>query len=327
MRWLVPRSGASPQSRTTSFAPRPSTRSPAASSSRASAARRRSSIARWTTARGFASSTAAAPEIPSEVAATRLVRALGFAADTITLVEAPALPRLPGSSRSSTMKTVGAVHARRLYSKVDRYDAITETSSGWRSSASHDGQPIETDEPKGWAFSRARSGRTRRRAAPRARTSTRCACSRCSWRTGTTRPRTSGSCACQPTSGPTAALPGAVADAAGPRRGVRSAQGRSRRVGARPAIWADRATLPSRCGLPYDGATFTARPDRRSRPPAPRRAARQLTDAQVADLFAARALRSAERGLFSDVRPVDDWVRAFKTRVAMITDGPPCPAL
>jgi hypothetical protein len=49
-----------------------------------------------------------------------------------------------------------------------------------------------------------------------------------------------------------------------------------------------------------------------------------LTDDEIADLF--RGARfDQKRGLFSDVRPVPGWVDAFKARVRLIADGPPCP--
>jgi len=50
----------------------------------------------------------------------------------------------------------------------------------------------------------------------------------------------------------------------------------------------------------------------------------RLTDDDIADLFAG-ARFDQKRGLFSDVRPVDGWVEAFKTRVRLISEGPPCP--
>jgi hypothetical protein len=79
-------------------------------------------------------------------------------------------------------------------------------------------------------------------------------------------------------------------------------------------------------GLPYDGATFR---DVRVGEPGRQlfiRRLHRISPAHAADLFAG-ARFDQKRGLFSDVRPVDDWVRAFRTRVAMVTDGPPCPAL
>jgi len=90
-------------------------------------------------------------------------------------------------------------------------------------------------------------------------------------------------------------------------------------------IWSDRV----RCRitmrhLPYSGATFQ---DVRVGEAGRQLAARlfeRLTDDDIADLF--RAARfDQERGLFSDVRPVAGWVDAFKMRVRLISEGPPCP--
>jgi len=78
--------------------------------------------------------------------------------------------------------------------------------------------------------------------------------------------------------------------------------------------------------LPYHGGTFT---DVRVGEPGRQlfiARLRRISAADAADIFAG-ARFDQKRGLFSDVRPVADWVRAFRTRVAMITDGPPCPAL
>jgi len=92
-------------------------------------------------------------------------------------------------------------------------------------------------------------------------------------------------------------------------------------------IWADR----TRCRvtmrhLPYSGATFQdARVSEAGRQLAARLLGR-LTDDDIADLF--RGARfDQKRGLFSDVRPVAGWVDAFKARVRLIADGPPCPPL
>jgi hypothetical protein len=91
-------------------------------------------------------------------------------------------------------------------------------------------------------------------------------------------------------------------------------------------IWADR----SRCVLtmrhmPYSGATFMDVPIGEAGRLFLARRLASLSDAQIAALFAG-ARFDRPRGVFSDLHPVDQWVDAFRERVAMISEGPPCPS-
>ena len=95
---------------------------------------------------------------------------------------------------------------------------------------------------------------------------------------------------------------------------------------ATTSIWGDRASCRlTMAALPYSGATFrdthVGEPGRQFLV----ERLRQLSEEQIADLFAG-ARFDQKRGLFKDARPVSEWVRAFRIRLAMITDGPPCPA-
>jgi hypothetical protein len=77
--------------------------------------------------------------------------------------------------------------------------------------------------------------------------------------------------------------------------------------------------------LPYGGATFApavvTEPGRRFLAGL----LSQLRETQIRDLFAG-ARFDQKRGLFSNPRPVDEWVRAFQDKVRSVTEGPPCPA-
>jgi hypothetical protein len=90
-------------------------------------------------------------------------------------------------------------------------------------------------------------------------------------------------------------------------------------------IWSDRP----RCRitmrhLPYSGATFADVEIGEAGRLLAARLLGRLTDEDIADLF--RSARFDQtRGLFSDVKPVAGWVEAFKTRVRLISEGPPCP--
>jgi hypothetical protein len=90
-------------------------------------------------------------------------------------------------------------------------------------------------------------------------------------------------------------------------------------------IWEDRATcVATMRGLPYDGATF--RPARISE--SGRRLTAdllsQLSDSQLADLFAG-ARFDKRRVWFKRDTPVTAWIEAFKAKAAAISAGPPCP--
>jgi len=77
--------------------------------------------------------------------------------------------------------------------------------------------------------------------------------------------------------------------------------------------------------LPYSGATFRDTQVGEEGRQFLMQQLRQLSDAQMSELFAG-ARFDKRRGLFKNPRPVQEWVRGFRTRLAMITDGPPCPA-
>jgi len=264
-----------------------------------------------------------ASEIPSEAAATRLVRALGFAADTITLVKRLRCHGCPVEP-FTTMKTVGAVHAGSLFTHAVDYGEYHDFD--WVAvERKYDGQPIETATEQGWSFHELDQVDASEGGAPRAHVDAlrllaaflahwdnkaenqRLVCVSREWPAGAPCPE------------PVLVLQDLGA-AFGPRKV--DLEGWST-----TGIWGDRTTCRlSMRGLPYDGATFSdVRVGEAGRQLLATRL-RQVSAAHAADLFAG-ARFDQTRGLFSDVHPVDAWVRAFMTRVAMISDGPPCPAL
>jgi hypothetical protein len=262
-------------------------------------------------------------EIPSEAAATRLVRALGFAADTVTLVRRLRCHGCPVDP-FTTMKTVGAVGAGPLYAHA--IDYAEHHDFDWVAmERKYDGHSIETATQQGWAFHELEQVDAARGGAPRAQVDAlrlmaaflahwdnkadnqRLVCVSRDW---------SGGVACPE---PVLVLQDLGA-AFGPRKVDLDGWSTT-------GIWGDRSNCRlSMRGLPHDGATFA---DVRVGEPGRQllaRGLRQVSEAQAADLFAG-ARFDQRRGLFTEVRPVDDWVRAFMTRVRMISDGPPCPAL
>ena len=263
-----------------------------------------------------------AAEIPSEAAATRLVRALGFPADTITLVKRLRCHGCP-SDPFATMKTVEAAHAGSLFTHAVDYGEYRDFD--WVAiERKYDGRPIETATQQGWDFHELDQVDVSQGGAPRAHVDAlrllaaflshwdnksdnqRLVCLSQPWPENTPCPE------------PLLILQDLGA-AFGPRKVDLDGWNT---IG----IWRDRATCTlSMRALPYHGATFTdVRVGEAGRQLFMQRL-RRISAAHATAIFAG-ARFDQKRGLFSDVRPVDDWVRAFGTRVAMITDGPPCPA-
>ena len=90
-------------------------------------------------------------------------------------------------------------------------------------------------------------------------------------------------------------------------------------------IWEDRrACKLSMEELPYGGGTFgSTRVSERGRSFLVK-LLEQLSDAQLADLFAG-ARFDKPRSALNGTRSVPEWVRVFKSRVRTISEGPPCP--
>ena len=264
-----------------------------------------------------------AAEIPSEAAATSLIRALGLPSDTITLVERLRCHGCPAEP-FTTLKTVQAVHGGPLFTHAVDYGRHRDFD--WVAiERKYDGQPIETATVQGWSFHELEQVDASQGGAPRAHVDAlrllaaflahwdnksenqRLVCVSRSWPDGAPCPE------------PVLMLQDLGA-AFGPRKVDLDGW-------TGTGIWGDRATCRlSMRGLPYDGASFA---DVRIGEPGRQMLLtrlRRISEAQAADLFAG-ARFDQKRGLFSDVRPVTDWARAFTMRVKMISDGPPCPAL
>jgi hypothetical protein len=264
-----------------------------------------------------------AAEIPSEAAATRLTRALGFAADEITLVKRLRCYGCPDQPFAA-VKAAQMVRALPLLRHTLDYDEYRDFD--WVAvERKFDGRPIETATVQGWAFHELDLVDASKGGAPRAHVDAlrllaaflahwdnkpdnqRLVCVSAEWPPGS--PCRSSMLVLQDLG---AAFGPAKVDLDG---------------WTQTGIWGDR----SKCrltmrGLPFDGATFSdVRVGEQGRQLLAQRL-RQLTEQQIADLFAG-ARFDRRRGLFSDVRPVDEWVRAFQKRVTMIAGGPACPPL
>jgi hypothetical protein len=264
------------------------------------------------------------PEIPSEVASTRLLHVLGFAADNMTLVEKVRCYGCPAEP-FMTMKTLGLAGAEKLYGKV--MDPKDYKDFDWAAvERRHPGRAIETEDVEGWAFFELDLIDPKKGGAPRAHVDAlrllavflshwdnksenqRLVClSDKDWPEG-------GKC------GRPLAMLQDVGSAWGPRK-VDIAEW------TKAPMWSDRASCTtSMDALPYHGATF--------QPVKISEAGRkhlgglitQLTDQQLDDLFRSARFDHAT-GLFGGVKatPIDQWVAAFKAKAKQITDGPSCP--
>ena len=263
------------------------------------------------------------PEVPSEVAAAKLLHALGFGADNVAIVEkvrcygCPAEPFI-------TMKTLGLAGAQKLYEKV--MDAKEYKDFEWAAvERKHYGRPIETEEVEGWAFFELDLIDPRKGGSPRAHVDAlrllavmlshwdnksenqRLVClSEKDWPDG-------GRC-----SRPFAMLQD-VGSAFGPRKV-------DLREWEKAPLWADRASCTtSMDALPYHGATFT--------PVKITEAGRkhlggllsQLSDRQIEGLFRSARFDQPTGMLAKHSAPVAEWVRVFKGKVRQVTEGPSCP--
>jgi hypothetical protein len=261
-------------------------------------------------------------EIPAEAAGTRLVRALGFGADTITLVKRLRCYGCPVDP-FATIKTIGLVRAGELYSHTLDYEQFRDYE--WVAmERKFDGKPIESAMQQGWAFFELDRLASRGGGAPRAHLDALklLAVFLAHWDNKADNQRLVCESRNWPEHSPCPA-PLLVLQDLGATFGPRKVdlEGWSQ-----APIWDDRKTCQlTMRGLPYDGATFSdTRVGEEGRQLLARLLGR-ISDAQATDLFDG-ARFDEKRGLFSDIRPVEAWVHAFKARVAAITDGKPCPS-
>ncbi len=264
------------------------------------------------------------PEIPGELASTRLLHALGFGADNVELYEKVVCYGCP-KEPFLTMKTLGLAGAEKLYGKV--MNPKDHEDFEWAAvERKHYGRPIETDEVEGWGFFETDLIDQKKGGAPRAHVDAlrllavflahwdnksenqRLVClSEKDWPDG-------GKCG----------RPFAMLQDVGSTWGPRKVDNKE---WAKAPIWSDRASCTaSMDALPYHGATF--------QPVKISEAGRkhlggllsQLSDQQLDALF--RGARfDQSTGMFGGVKatPIEEWVKAFKIRVKQITDGPSCP--
>jgi hypothetical protein len=263
------------------------------------------------------------PEIPSEVAVSRLLHTLGFGADDVMLV-----PRLRcygcPAEPFVTMRTLGLAGAHDLYGKVMNKDSYKDFE--WVAvERKHWGRAIETEQLEGWAFFELDLIEEKKGGAPRAHVDAlrllavmlahwdnksenqRLVClSEKDWPEG-------GKC-----SQPLAMLQD-VGSSFGPRK-VDLPKWEEQ------PIWSDRASCTATMdGLPYNGATF--KPVKISERGRKHLGSllQQLSDQQITALFSGARFDQAKGIVGFSASPVSEWTRVFKKKVQQIADGPACP--
>jgi hypothetical protein len=263
------------------------------------------------------------PEIPSEVAAARLLHALGFGADHVMLVEklrcygCPAEPFV-------TMRTLGLAGAEKLYGKV--MDPKEYKDFEWVAvERKHDGRPIETEELEGWAFFELDLIDPRKGGAPRAHVDALrlLAVLLAHWDNKTDNQRLLCLSEKDWPEGGRCSKPFALLQDVGSAFGPRKVDLES---WEQAPIWADRATCKTTMDhLPYHGATFKPVQISEAGRQHLAKLLQQLSDRQVDDLF--RGARFDQSAGFIGFRttPIPEWSRVFKAKVRQISDGPPCP--
>ena len=263
------------------------------------------------------------PEIPSEIAASRLLHALGFGSDTVTLYEHVRCFGCP-KDPFITMKAVDFTGAEGLYSKLVNYDTFEDFE--WALvERKHPARAIEAGKLEGWAFHELDQIDEAKGGAPRAHIDAlrllavfiahwdnksenqRLVClSQQDWPEGGR---------CEKPFGMLQDVGGAF----GPRKVDLSGWQ------AAP-IWGNRETcVATMASLPYKGATFNPVPITEAGRRHLASLLEPLTDNQIEDLFAGARFDKKKSFMTAPAKPVSEWVRVFKSRVRQITEGAPCP--
>jgi hypothetical protein len=260
-------------------------------------------------------------EVPAEAAATRLLATLGFGADMVTPLERLRCFGCPNEP-FLTSKIAEVTGTQPIVERAaDENDDVEFEWVGVEQKFA--ARPIESESQKGWAFFELDSVDPSKGGAPRAHVDAlrllavflahwdnkgenqRLVCLSDAWRKGTPCPEPF-------------LLVQDLGSTFGPNRVDLDEWEQAE-------IWEDRAACKlSMEKLPYGGGTFgPTRVSERGR----RFFAKlvgELSDAQLTDLFTwARFDKS--RSLWKETSPVSEWVRVFKKRARVISEGPQCP--
>jgi hypothetical protein len=262
-------------------------------------------------------------EVPAEVASTRLLRALGFGADDVEFVEQLKCYGCP-EEPFSVMKAVEITRAEQLYKSLmlsyDDYEQFAWPAIERR----FEGQPVETEQLSGWAMFELDTIDPHKGGAPRKHVDALrlLAVFLAHWDNKADNQRLVCLSEVDPDHAEQCERPFLLLQDVGSTFGPAKVD---LDAWKKAPIWEDRSTcLTSMRELPFNGATFgQARISEEGR----RFLADMLTglsDRQLVDLFTTSRFDD-ELGLMRRSSPIADWVSAFKSRVRLIADGPPCP--
>lgn len=263
------------------------------------------------------------PEIPSEVASSRLLHALGFGTDNVMLVENVRCFGCP-KEPFITMKAVDFTQAEGFYSKLVNYGAYEDFE--WALvERKHAARPIATETVEGWAFHELDQISEAKGGASRAHVDSLrlMAVFLAHWDNKPENQRLVCLSQSDWAEGERCEKPFAMINDLGGSFGPRKVDlGGWQTV----PIWGNRDTcLASMEKLPYEGATF--------RPIEVTEAGRrhlasllgQLSDDQIQDLFEGARFDRKKSLFTAHAKPISDWVQVFKNKVRQISDGAPCP--
>jgi hypothetical protein len=265
------------------------------------------------------------PELPAEVAATRLLRGVGFGADTVNFVETLRCYGCP-KEPFAMMKAVELTRAEQLYKGLMLNYGTYETFKWVTVERKYGGRTMASEKLEGWNFFELEKIDERAGGAPRAHVDALrlMGVFLAHWDNKPENQRLV--CLSQEDWGPgeTCRRPFALLQDVGATFGPHKVDLPNWHE---TVIWEDRAACrTSMRKLPYDGATF--KPAQIS--DAGRKHLAQLlsalTDQQIRDLFTTARFDEA-RGFFRRSYSIDDWVAAFKAKVSQIADGPACPSV
>jgi hypothetical protein len=261
-------------------------------------------------------------EIPSEVAATRLLRSLGFGADSVTLVERVRCHGCP-SAPFMTMKAVDLTQTETVFKKLVDYGDHKDFE--WVAvEQKHHGRAIETDSAEGWAFFELIGVDAGKGGAPRAHVDALrlMAVFLAHWDNKSENQRLVCVDSDSPDDG-TCQKPFAMLQDVGAAFGPTRVD--LKRWEQAP-IWVNRGTCTvSMETLPDRGGTFA--------PVTITDAGRrllasllgQLRDQQLTDLFTWARFHRLKPFIPSRQHTVAEWVGVFKRKVREISEGPACP--
>lgn len=264
------------------------------------------------------------PEIPSEVASTRLLHALGFGADRVTLVETLRCHGCP-SDPFVVLKAVDFTHVDEIYKKFVNYESHTDFE--WAAvERRHEGRTIKGQDLEGWAFFELRSITPEKGGAPRAHVDALrlLAVFLAHWDNKSENQRLV--CLSESDWSPTRPCrrPFAMLQDLGASFGPRKVDFDAWQ---QAPVWKDRQRcLVSMETLPHGGSTFEPIEISEAGRRHLAQLMTQLTDRQLLDLFGGARFDTQKESLLSArVVPAGEWARVFKEKVRQISEGPACP--